>query len=260
MSHRTGQHAALGATAGLCLALLLQLAQGQAWALSVPPLQGRVNDRAGLLNPQAQRVLEQKLATYERQTGHQFALLVVASLEGDSLEDFSMRVVEAWKLGQAKHDDGLLLLIALKEHKIRIEVGYGLEGVIPDVLASRVIRNVLTPALRKNDTAGGLDAAFDILMKAGRGEKVSQPPRSTARRRGGPSMPVQLLLLLLFLGPVAWAQLFRRGRGRRWGRRGGYWGGGAGGMGWGGGGGSGGGGGFGGGGGGFGGGGASGGW
>jgi uncharacterized protein len=251
---------------GLALAVLLVVSP--AFALAVPSLDGRVNDHAGLLSKERAGSLEQRLADYEKKTGHQFVLLTVDSLEGDPLEDFSLRAVEQWKLGRKKVDDGLLLLVVKKERKVRIEVGYGLEGSITDAASSRIIRRVIAPAFRSNDYAGGIEQAFEALMKADQtpaGERTDTPRRGVGIGWGP-------LPLLLFLGVplliVLW--LMRGGGGglggggwSRGGYYGGGWGGGGGfgrgGGGWGGGGFSGGGG-FGGGGGGFGGGGASGGW
>jgi len=241
---------------GLLVTLLLQLAPRQALALEVPRLAGRVNDLAGLLDAGQRAALEAKLEAYERGSGHQFALLSVPSLEGDSLEDFSIRVVESWKLGKRGKDDGVLLLVAKQERQMRIEVGYGLEGDIPDAIASRIVREVIQPAFRQGDFHGGLDQAFSLLMRAAGGESVLPPPRAERRQPGG--------LKLLFWGAILlfWllSQAGRGGRGRGAGAfmlgagMGGGFGGGMGGRR------GGGGGGFGGGGGGFGGGGASGGW
>lgn len=242
-------------------------------ALEVPALKSRVTDRAGLLDPQAEQRLEQQLAQYEHKTGHQFAVLTVPSLEGDPIEDFSIRVVEQWKLGGEKADNGLLLLIAEQDRKMRIEVGYGLEGVIPDAVASRVIRDVLRPAFRSKQYDAGIEQAMTVLMQAGRGEKVALPEREAAR---GPvahplAAGLRWLCMLAFLGLLFFGRFMgfagrRRlggamilgglgGLGHRggYGSRGGFGGGGFGGGGFGGGG-------FGGGGGGFGGGGASGSW
>src|SRR6185436_3359338 len=105
-------------------------------------------DIAEMLSPTAEQQLEQKLSAYENNSQHQFALLTIDSLEGDALEDFSIRTVEAWKLGKKGKDDGLLLLVVERDRKLRIEVGYGLEGDITDAVSARVIRNVLGPALR----------------------------------------------------------------------------------------------------------------
>src|SRR4051812_1770392 len=170
--------------AQLLLALLLW-APGSAFARDVPPLVAHVNDTADMLSPAAEQALEQKLSQYEQKSQHQFALLTIDSLDGDALEDFSIRVVEAWKLGKRGKDDGLLLLIAKQDHKLRIEVGYGLEGDVTDAFSTRVIRNVLTPALRAGEAEHGIDQAFDVLMKKAGGEVVPEsavaPPRAPDR-------------------------------------------------------------------------------
>ncbi|MBI3179276.1 MAG: TPM domain-containing protein, partial [Deltaproteobacteria bacterium] len=125
-------------------------------ALAVPALRQRVTDLAGLLTSDVHAQIESDLAAHEAKTSQQFAVLTVPTLAGDPLEDFSMRVVEAWKLGRKDGDNGLLMLVAVKERKIRIEVGYGLEGNIPDALASRVVRNVMQPRFREGDYTGGI--------------------------------------------------------------------------------------------------------
>lgn len=255
---------ALGSRAvWLALSLGCWLGAGPAHALDVPELKAHVNDLAGLLSANEVAALESKLSTHETATGQQFALLVVPTLDGDAIEDFSMRVVEKWKLGDAKVDNGLLLTIAQSDRKLRIEVGYGLEGVITDAFSSGVIREVLTPAFRKATYAEGINAAFDLLMAKARGEAVS-PPKPRGREQV--SDLVSAIVPLLFFGFFMF-MLFASRRGRRkrgfWGSAGGMFlggGGFGGGGGWGGGGGGGGGGWGGGGGGGFGGGGSSGGW
>src|SRR5690606_12649040 len=114
-----------------------------ALALDVPPLRGRVNDTAGLLSTEARSALEERLRAHEEATGQQFVLLTIPGLEGEPIENYSIAVVEKWKLGREKEDDGLLLLVSAGDRKMRIEVGYGLEGDIPDAIASRVTREVL---------------------------------------------------------------------------------------------------------------------
>jgi uncharacterized protein len=237
---------------------------GVALARDVPALRGHVNDDAGMLSASAEQALEQKLAGYEQQTQHQFALLTIESLEGDALEDFSIRVVESWKLGQKGKDDGLLLLIVKRERKLRIEVGYGLEGDVTDAFSAQVIRNVITPALRAGNVEQGVGQAFDVLMKKAAGESVPQAAVAPPRRERSGRSPVGLLIMAFLVLSFFVLPLFTRG-GRRGGFLagaigggwGGYGGGSRGGGGWGGGGGGGG---FGGGGGGFGGGGSSGSW
>jgi len=237
-------------------AVLVSLPAFPVHAREVPALSGRVNDLAEVLSPDVERTLEGRLEAYEASTGHQLAVLTVASLDGDPIEDFAIRVVEAWKLGRTEADDGVLLLVAVDDRKMRIEVGYGLEGAIPDLLASRIIREVLTPAFRQGDFDGGISRALDLLQRAAQGEAVRLPGRGAT---GGPApgiswLPLLFIVLMVVLRVVGGGS---SALGRRGFRRGGF---GYGGFGGGGFGGGGGGGGFSGGGGSFGGGGASGGW
>jgi uncharacterized protein len=248
----------------------LAAAPSGASAPEVPHLEGRVNDNAGMLTADAARALDAKLAAFEQQTGHQFALLSVPTLNGEDIEGYSIHVAEQWKLGDKRRDDGLILVVALNDHKMRIEVGYGLEGDIPDAISSRVIREVLQPAFRNQDYAGGLNAAFDVLMRAAGGDASALPQQPDPRRVQQPrhargEFPIGLvgivvifIIFSFFSGGSGGSR--RRGFWGLGGFGGGGFGGGGGGFGGGGFGGGGGGGGFSGGGGGFGGGGASGGW
>lgn len=245
---------------GLATLLLALVAWARpAYALDVPPLRGHVNDNADMLSPAAEQRLEQRLSNYESKTQQQFALLTVESLDGDALEDFSIRVVEQWKLGKKGKDDGLLLLLVKSDRKIRIEVGYGLEGDVTDIFTTRLRRNVLTPALRAGQVEQGVDQTFTALMQKASGQVVDaeQLTKAPAKRRG-PS-PFGVIALLFLLIPFVLPLLLGRGRSGRGGvfigGFGGFGGGGGGGFG-----GGGGGGGFSGGGGGFGGGGSSGEW
>jgi uncharacterized protein len=258
-----------------CLLAALVLSASVTMALTVPPKpQGRVSDYAGLLPPADRAALETKLEGIERASGNQFAIAIFKNLEGDSLEDFAIRLADQWKMGKKGVDNGLLLLLFVEDRKIRIEVGYGLEGNIPDIKAGRAIRDVMAPRFREGDFTGGLNAAVDTLDVAARGGKLPEPQNGGNNSRGGAPIPPKIVLLLLFvMAPLiiisAIRQRLKYGPTvidstdplNRHGRRGGgspfFW---FGGMGGGGGGFGGGGGGFGGGGGGFGGGGASGGW
>lgn len=218
-----------------------------------------MNDLANLLSPEVRGSLTERLAAFEQRTGHQLAVLTVPSLGGDPIEDFSIRVVEAWKLGRAQHDDGVLILVVPQDRKMRIEVGYGLEGVLPDAVAGRITREVMAPRFRRGDYQGGITAAVDAVLRA-TGEGESAAPGAKPARPGivgwirGIVGVLLLALLFPFLLLLSWLNRLG-GRGRRTAYFGGGFGGGYGGFG----GGSGGGG-FGGGGGGFGGGGASGDW
>jgi uncharacterized protein len=229
-------------TLGSALLLLFWLNVTGARALDVPELRAHVNDLAGLLSDSERSALESKLSTHESATGQQFVLLMIPTLDGDAIEDFSIRVVEKWKLGQKKLDNGLLLTIAPNDHKLRIEVGYGLEGEITDAFSAGVIREVLTPAFRQGSYATGINAAFDLLLAKARGENVS-PPKPSLRKQGS-DLFSSLLPILVF--GVILTIMFSSGRRRRGGigRSGGFFiggGGFGGGGGWGGGGGGGGG-------------------
>jgi uncharacterized protein len=176
-----------------------------ALALDVPPLRGRVNDYAGLIPADRAQALEQRLARFEHDTGHQIVVLTIPSLKGDSLEDFSIRVADAWKIGKKGFDNGAILLIARDDRKLRIEVGYGLEGVMPDAIASRIIREVITPRFRSGDFAGGIEAGVDAILKVTQGEKLPEraPPASgPAASRGASIMTILLItaMLALFIG------------------------------------------------------------
>ena len=161
------------AAAAAVASLLVASAAG---ARAVPMLTRRITDESGTLTPSDRARLEDKLAAYEKSTGHQLAVLIIPSLEGEVIEQYSIKVVEHWELGDRKRSDGVLMLIAIKEHATRIEVGFGLEGAIPDVIASRVIREIMAPHFRNDDFAGGIDAGLDALMKAAQGESLGPPP------------------------------------------------------------------------------------
>lgn len=190
--------------AGLAL-LLVPILFSFAPALEVPSLRGRVNDLAGNLPSDRARLLEERLAAFEKETGHQIAVLTIPSLEGDPLEDFSIRVAESWKIGQKGFDNGAILLIAQKERKLRIEVGYGLEGVLPDAIASRIIREVIVPRFRANDYAGGIEAGVNAILQVTKGEPLpqgAQAPRRPAGSRPSSTMNILIItaIIALFIG------------------------------------------------------------
>lgn len=172
-----------------------------ALALEVPPLAGRrINDLAGVLSPQKEEELEARLSAYESSTGHQLAVLIVPSLEGEPLEDFTLRVVEAWKLGRKDRDDGILLFVATQDRKVRIEVGYGLEGDLPDVTAGRIVREIISPAFRRGDYDAGIDGAVGAIAAATGGEGTPLPPPAAVRERRSPELgPFAMLVLFAFL-------------------------------------------------------------
>lgn len=145
------------------------------YALDPPPLKGRINDNADLLSPEEEQELSRYLQAVEEQSGAQIALLTIPSLEGDNLESFSYRTAKTWELGEADKDNGLLLLIALEERKIRIEVGYGLEGTVTDSLSGFIIRNHIAPHFKRGDYAAGISEGLHTLGSVITGELVIQP-------------------------------------------------------------------------------------
>jgi uncharacterized protein len=177
-------------------------------ALDVPYLSGRVMDTAGLLSATALEQLAEQLRVLEEETGAQVAVLTIASLEGDSLEDFSLRVVETWKLGRAGIDDGVLILIARDDRKMRIEVGYGLEGALTDAQSGRIIDRIMAPRFRAGDFDGGVAGAVEAVSAAIRGEELPLPePQATQTGFD----PAGLIVFLVFGLPFIGAALSTKG-------------------------------------------------
>ncbi len=143
---------------------------GSAMALDVPTYKGRVNDFSGMLKSDQTAQLEKKLERYEGETSNQIAILTIPSLEGDDLEDFSIRVADKWKIGQRDKDNGILVLVVLNDHKMRIEVGRGLEGSLTDLVAGRIVDSVMKPAFKEKAYYKGLDGAIDAIQLAVKGE------------------------------------------------------------------------------------------
>lgn len=152
------------------LLITLILLPLQLLALDAPPLTGRVNDLAGMLTPETRQRLEQQLAGFERETSNQVAVLTVSSLQGDDIESFAIRVAEAWKLGRQGRDNGVLLILARAERKVRIEVGMGLQGVLPDLTAARIIREAMRPYLKTDNFDQGIAVGIDAIIAATKGE------------------------------------------------------------------------------------------
>jgi uncharacterized protein len=214
----------------------------------VPELKHYATDLSGTLSADQISQLDQLLSSFDKTTSTQVVVLMVSSLNGEDLEEYSLRVAEANKVGKKGKDNGALLLVARNDRKARIEVGYGLEGALPDALAGQIIRQEISPHFRQGDYYGGLRAGVEAIMAATKNEYKAEPASQTGRRTS-PGLFIVVVIIVILLRLVRW-----RSRGIFWG--GGPWLGGGGGGGWGGGSGGG----FGGGGGSFGGGGASGSW
>ena len=181
--------------ARLFVFLALLLLPGFAWSLDVPPLTGRVVDLAHVLPAETAASLTSDLAAHETRTGNQVAVLTLPSLEGEPLEPYAHRVATTWKLGQKGTDNGALLLVALKERKVRIEVGYGLEGTLTDARSAQIIRNEIVPHFRAGDLPGGVTAGVEAILKAIEGDY--QAPERPSAPAGGEDMVGQILTALL---------------------------------------------------------------
>lgn len=162
---------------------------------------GRVNDLAGLLPVGAKLKLEEDLHRFEQETTHQVVVLTVPGLEGDGIEDFSIRVADAWKIGQQGIANGVILVVAQKERKIRIEVGRGFEGILPDAIASRIIREAILPRYRTGDYAGSITAGVDSILDVTRNETAAKARQTQSRR------PRSAFILVLFCGITLFAVL-----------------------------------------------------
>jgi uncharacterized protein len=163
--------------------------------VAIPPYRARVTDLTNTLTPAQRQSLEQELAQFEARKGSQIAVLVLPTTEPEAIEQYGIRVAEAWKPGRKKVDDGVILIAALKDRKIRIEVGYGLEGAIPDAVAKRVIAEVIVPFFKQGDYYGGIRAGVQRLMRLIDGEAL---PPAQARDLGWSR--VEHLLPFIFIG------------------------------------------------------------
>lgn len=213
-----GSSAALGSLL-LATGLLAGAASAAPGAFEVPPAPPRfVHDGAGLLDSGERRALEDKLLSLQREHGLEIGVAILPGLSGEPLEDTTLRIAEAWRPGRKGQDTGILIALFLAERKLRIEVGYGLEGAVPDVLAGRILRNVMVPEMRAGRPAGALNGAVEALAAAARGETLPEP----VRRRSRDGLPLALVVLLLLWFPSIWARAARRQarRGRGLGRHG----------------------------------------
>jgi uncharacterized protein len=157
------------------LALLVCWAFAAAADVAVPPLVGRVVDQTATLSGGDVASLQQTLKDFEARKGSQIAVLTVPTTAPETIEQYSLRVAEAWKIGRKKIDDGALVVVAKDDRKLRIEVGYGLEGALTDVTSKRIIDEVITPKFRSGDFAGGISAGVDRIIRVIDGEKLPAP-------------------------------------------------------------------------------------
>ena len=163
--------------------------------VAVPPV-ARVTDQTGTLDAQQKSSLEQRLAAFEQRKGSQVAVLVVPTTQPETIEQYGIRVGDAWKLGRKGVDDGAILIVAKNDRRLRIEVGYGLEGAVPDAIAKRIVAETITPHFKDGDFYAGISAGVDQLLRVIDGEPLPPPP---ARQKAPTFDDVQAYLGLAFL-------------------------------------------------------------
>jgi uncharacterized protein len=162
------------------------------------PVGGLINDAAGILNADEERLLNEQLIQLDNSTSNQIGIATIRSLEGGSLEDVAVETYRSWGLGTAKNNNGVLILVVSGDKRVRIEVGYGLEGAIPDAVSGSIIRNDMTPLFKQGDYYHGIQNAVDNLSKAAAGEYSIPRERSTGSGTGGSSI-FKFILIAIFI-------------------------------------------------------------
>lgn len=208
----------------LCLPLLALLAVPVAAAPSFPALTGRVVDAANVIPPEVEARLDQKLAGLEQQSGRQLVVATLPDLQGHDIADYGYQLGRAWGIGSKEKNDGALLIVAPKERKLRIEVGYGLEGILTDGMSFLIINQAIVPKFKEGDMPGGIEAGTDAIVHL-----LTLPPEEAAklvqeadaRADGAGGFDWGTLIFLGILFPFFVLPLLRGRRGRRY-RRGGF--------------------------------------
>jgi uncharacterized protein len=178
--------------------LLLFLVQGATAEVAVPALTGRVMDLTGTLSGGAVAGIESKLADFQKSKGSQIVVLIVPTTQPEEIEQFSIRVADAWKIGRKGTNDGIILLVAKDDRRVRIEVGQGLEGAVPDAIANRIVDENITPHFKSGDYDGGVQAGVDKLIGVVNGEPLPEPDRKWEHNGGiGNFLPVLLVVVFV---------------------------------------------------------------
>jgi uncharacterized protein len=187
-----------------CIALAVCLFVTIAFALDFPPLTGRVVDQANVMSAESKSDIETKLKTLEDKSGIQLVVATVKSLQGGDIETYANELFRFWKLGQAQKNNGVLLLVAPNERKVRIEVGYGLEGTLTDALSSVIISSAIIPRFKTGDFSGGIERGVDGIISVLSGDTADWQPKPNIRREDASSdvdklFPILFLLAVLFI-------------------------------------------------------------
>lgn len=208
-SHSVLRHAA---TALLFAAALLLCVPGMAQQLApIPPLTSPVTDTTGTLTSDQSAALDAKLRAFSQAKGSQVAVLIVPTTQPEEIEQYGIRVAEQWQLGRGKVDDGAILIVALNDRKVRVEVGYGLEGALPDATANRIIQGDIVPQFKRGDYYGGISTGVDRILRVIEGEPLPEPELSPPSQ-GIPGL--FNLLPLLFIFALVGGTILRRMFGR----------------------------------------------
>lgn len=171
--------------------------------IAVPPLSGRITDQTATLTAEQKTSLEQTLQAFENSKGSQLAVLMVPTTAPETIEQYALRVVEQWQLGRENVDDGALLLVARDDRTLRIEVGYGLEGVLTDATSKRIISEIIVPRFQQGDFYGGITAGITQMIRVIEGEPLPPPPRQSDEGIGGIQQYVPIIFILaLVIGGV----------------------------------------------------------
>jgi uncharacterized protein len=153
--------------------------------VAVPPLASRVTDLTATLSPQQRSALEERLAAFEARKGSQIAVLLIPTTEPEAIEQFGIRLAEQWKIGRKGVDDGVILIVAMKDRAVRIETGYGVEGALPDAVAKRIVDEIIVPRFKQNDYFGGIDAGVSRIIGVIEGEPLPPPRGRSAQPSSG---------------------------------------------------------------------------
>jgi uncharacterized protein len=199
--------------AAAVLALMLCWAWAAFADVAIPALTGRVVDQTATLTPDQAAALEQKLKAFEDRKGTQIAVLIVPTTEPETIEQFSIRVAEAWKIGRKKIDDGALLVVAKNDRTLRIEVGYGLEGALTDVTSKRIIDEVIVPKFRNGDFAGGISDGVDRMISVADGEPLP-PPVARRQQNSGVLDNLESIIPFAFIAVLVLGGILRAVLGR----------------------------------------------
>jgi uncharacterized protein len=219
------RHASPAGLPALLLLLALIVAPAGADTLPLPALTGRVVDQANILSGSEESRLDATLRDFENKSSIQLVVVTLPSLQGHPIEDWGLALGRTWGIGQKGKDNGALLVVAPNDRELRIEVGYGLEGTLPDAIADSIIRNVIIPRFKAGDMAGGISDGVDAIIKAlsGNGEEFAPSKRQVASRTVSQWTPLLFMGLFVVFMIIARFRRGRRGGGRYYRRRGGGW-------------------------------------